>query len=295
MDQDRNAQTKPAAEPRAVAPFVDSPTPPARPITDVGRFAPRRLEDDVEVQQGMDLAAHRKIIFVIGRGKTGKTTLLRWMAEKALAAGREFLMADIDPTNASFSSYFPDVSRPDGYDPAAVRAWLLRFINYAVEQNRTAIIDLGGGDTALRSLLEEMPTIFAEIEAAGLAPVAFYMSGPQPDDLAPIVTLSSHGFKPAARAIVFNEGLGEAGQQRVHAFAEVCTHPVVTEELTEHALVLWMPRLFAAGAVENRRSTFADARDGKTEVSLNMFDRTRVRAWLDAMDRRFAGVTSWLP
>ena len=43
--------------------------------------------------------------------------------------------------------------------------------------------------------------------AAALAPVALYMCGPQPDDLAPIVTLSSHGFAPDARAIVFNEGV----------------------------------------------------------------------------------------
>lgn len=295
MDQDQTPQPTTASKPRRAAPFVDAPAPSGRPVTDVGRFAPRKVDDDVEVQQGIDLSNHRKVIFVIGRGKTGKTTLLRWMAEKALATDRDFLMADIDPTNASFSSYFPEVSRPAGYDPVAVRAWLLRFINYAVEQNRTAIIDLGGGDTALRSLLEEMPTIFAEIEAAGLAPVAFYMCGPQPDDLAPIVTLSSHGFAPVARAIVFNEGLGEAGQRREHGFVEVCSHPIVKKELSANALVLWMPRLFAAGAVENRRSTFADARDGKTEVPLNMFDRTRVRAWLEAMDRRFSGVATWMP
>src|SRR6185437_2649657 len=295
MDQDQAPQAAAASKPQRAAPFVDAPGPTGRPVTDVGRFAPRKVDDEVQVQQGIDLSGHRKIIFVIGRGKTGKTTLLRWMAEKALAADRDFLMADIDPTNASFSSYFPDVSRPAGYDPIAVRAWLLRFINYAVEQNRTAIIDLGGGDTALRSLLEEMPTIFAEIEVAGLAPVAFYMCGPQPDDLAPIVTLSSHGFAPAARAIVFNEGLGEAGQQREHGFVDVCSHPIVKKELSDSALVLWMPRLFAAGAVENRRSTFADARDGKTETALNMFDRTRVRAWLEAMDRRFSGVATWMP
>lgn len=295
MDHDQNAQPATAAKPRRAAPFVDTPVSAGRPVTDIGRFAPQKQEDDVEVPQGMDLSGQRKIIFVVGRGKTGKTTLLRWMAEKALGGERDFLMADIDPTNASFSSYFPDVSRPAGYDPVVVRSWLLRFINYAVEQNRTAIIDLGGGDTALRSLLEEMPTIFAEIEAAGLAPVAFYMCGPQPDDLAPIVTLSSHGFTPAARAIVFNEGVGEAGQARAHEFAEVCSHPIVKKELSQNALALWMPRLFAAGAVENRRSTFADARDGKTEVALNMFDRTRVRAWLEAMGRRFAGVTTWMP
>jgi hypothetical protein len=217
------------------------------------------------------------------------------MAEKALQGDRDFLMADIDPTNASFSSYFPNVSRPSGYDPVEVRAWLLRFIAYAVEQKNTAIIDLGGGDTALRSLLSEMPTIFAEIDAAGLAPVALYMCGPQPDDLAPIVTLSSHGFAPEARAIIFNEGVAEAGLPRVQSFADVSRHPIVRREIADGARVLWMPRLFAAAAVENRRASFAEARDGKTELSLNMFDRTRVRAWLETMDHRFGGVVSWMP
>lgn len=294
MDQDRTVQA-PASEKKGAIPFRDVPLEGTRPVTDVSGFAPQRAVDDVIPQKGMDLSGRPKIIFVIGRGKTGKTTFLRWMAEKALDAGRAFLMADIDPTNASFSSYFPDVSRPSGYDPVEVRAWLVRFIGYAVEQKNTAIIDLGGGDTALRSLLTEMPTIFAEIEAAGLVPVALYMCGPQPDDLAPIVTLSSHGFAPEARAIIFNEGLAEAGLPREQSFAEVARHPLVKREIQDGALVLWMPRLFAAAAVENRRSSFADARDGKTEFGLNMFDRTRVRTWLEAMDRRFGGIESWTP
>ena len=288
----------PAAQPlnsAPVAPFTDAPAQKKRPVTDVGRFAPQKVADDIDPQDGVDLSGRSKIIFVIGRGKTGKTTLLRWMAEQALDDKRAFLMADIDPTNASFSSYFPNVSRPAGYDPVEVREWLLRFIAYAIEQRTTAIIDLGGGDTALRSLLTEMPTIFADIQGAGLAPVALYMCGPQPDDLAPIVTLSSHGFAPDARAIVFNEGVAEAGLPREQSFAEVVDHPVVHNEIQDGALILWMPRLFAAAAVENRRASFAAARDGKTEVALNMFDRTRVRAWLEAMVHRFSGVRSWMP
>lgn len=294
MDQDRTAQPA-SAEKKGAIPFRDAPAEPTRPVTDVSRFAPQKLVDDVIPQEGMDLSDRPKIIFVIGRGKTGKTTLLRWIAEKALDAGRAFLMADIDPTNASFSSYFPEVARPAGYDPVEVRSWLVRFIGYTVEQKHTAVIDLGGGDTALRSLLTEMPTLFAEIEAAGLVPVALYMCGPQPDDLAPIVTLSSHGFAPEARAIVFNEGLAEAGLPRDQGFAEAVRNPIVKREIQDGAVVLWMPRLFAAAAVENRRSSFGDARDGKTEFKLNMFDRTRVRTWLEAMDRRFGGVETWMP
>src|ERR1700761_5358629 len=180
MDQDRAEPRPQPAKAGPVAPFTDMPSQRKRPVADIGRFAPQKAEDDFTPGQGVDLSAHAKIIFVIGRGKTGKTTFLRWMAEQALDETRPFLMADIDPTNASFSSYFPNVSRPVGYDPVEVREWLLRFIAYALEQRTTAIIDLGGGDTALRSLLTEMPTIFADIQAAGLAPVAFYMCGPQP-------------------------------------------------------------------------------------------------------------------
>jgi hypothetical protein len=234
-------------------------------------------------------------VFVAGRGKTGKTTLLRWMAEQALDAGRPFLMADIDPTNASFSSYFADVSRPASHEPALVRVWLQRFVTYALTGKLTAIIDLGGGDTVLRSLLLEMPTIFAEIEGAGLVPVGFYMCGPQPDDLAPIVSLSDHGFTPAARAIVFNEGVADAGQTRRMAFAEALRHPIVKAEAEAGALVLWMPRLFAAAAVESRRAMFSDVRDAKAGLAVNVFDRVRVRTWLQTMNHRFAGVTSWLP
>lgn len=295
MDQDQSVPVNQSAKKGRAAPFTDASASVERPVTDVSRFAPKKAEDDIVPQKGMDLSDRPKIIFVIGRGKTGKTTLLRWMAEKALESDRAFLMADIDPTNASFSSYFPNVSRPSGYDPVEVRAWLLRFIAYAVEQKNTAIIDLGGGDTALRSLLSEMPTIFAEIDAAGLAPVALYMSGPQPDDLAPIVTLSSHGFAPEARAIIFNEGIAEPGLPRAQSFADVARHPIVRGEIADGALVLWMPKLFAAAAVENRRASFTAARDGKAELNLNMFDRTRVRAWLEAMDHRFSGVTSWMP
>jgi hypothetical protein len=276
-------------------PFSDKPERATLPNVDVGAFAPRKQEDDVIPEQGIDLADKPKLIFVIGRGKTGKTTFLRWVAEHALDRDRPFLMADIDPTNASFSSYFPDVSRPSGHDPVEVRSWVQRFIGYAVENKTTALIDLGGGDTALRSLLSEMPSLLAEVEAAGLAVVAYYMCGPQPDDLAPLVTLASHGFAPKSRALIFNEGVSDAGLPRLQAFAEIQAHLVVQDKVKAGALVLWMPRLFAAAAVENSRAGFAQARDGDASRPFNMFDRARVKSWLTTMTQRFSGVASWMP
>jgi hypothetical protein len=284
------------SETRSVAPFDRSKLVDEEPHFDVNPFTPRhKAADEQPPAQGIDLTGQNKIIFAVGRGKTGKTTLLRWMAETALLSDRPFLMADIDPTNASFASYFDGVSRPDTDDPAGVNRWLQAFIEYAVKHQTTAMIDLGGGDTTLRILATEMPGFAQQIEEAGLVPVSFYLAGAQPDDLAPIATLAARGFSPRARAVVLNESTAEIGLSRQQAFMRVVRNRVLLDQLGSGAINLWMPRLHAADAVESRRSTFAAARDGQTAPPLGIFDRSRVKSWLEAMDKQFQGVKSWMP
>jgi hypothetical protein len=291
-----SSATMHSPRPFPVAPFDRSKMADDEPQFDVNPFTPRHKgADEPPPAQGIDLTGQNKIIFAVGRGKTGKTTLLRWMAETALASGRPFLMADIDPTNASFASYFEGVSRPDTDDPAGVNRWLQAFIEYAVKHQTTAMIDLGGGDTTLRTLATEMPGFAQQIEEAGLVPVNFYLAGAQPDDLAPIATLAERGFNPRARAVVLNESTAEVGLSRQQAFMRVVRNRVLLDQLGSGAINLWMPRLHAADAVESRRSSFAAARDGQTTPPLGIFDRSRVKSWLEAMDRQFHGVKSWMP
>ena|SRR5271166_4646343 len=281
---------------QSVAPFDPSKMGEEEPQFDVNPFTPRQKDaDDHTPAQGIDLTGRNKIIFAVGRGKTGKTTLLRWMAEQAIAGGRSFLMADIDPTNASFASYFENVSRPDTDQPAGVNRWLQGFIEYAVKHKTTAVIDLGGGDTTLRTLATEMPGFSQQIEEAGLVPVNFYLTGTQPDDLAPIATLAERGFSPPARAVVLNEFAADVGLSRQQAFMRVCRNRVFLDQLGSGAINLWMARLHAADAVEVRRTTFAAARDGQSKPPLGLFDRSRVKSWLEAMEKQFQGVRSWMP
>ncbi len=62
-------------------PFSDKPEiMPTLPRVDVGAFAPRKQDDDIIPEQGIDLSDRPKLVFVIGRGKTGKATFLRWEA-----------------------------------------------------------------------------------------------------------------------------------------------------------------------------------------------------------------------
>ncbi|MBB3175224.1 hypothetical protein FHR90_003078 [Endobacter medicaginis] len=295
-----------AAQPSAPAPEAGAPSRVAKfdpalhrakaPALDVSQFTPVALTDgEPVVAQGIDLTGKTKIVFVNGRGKTGKTTFLRWVAERAVLGNRPFMMADLDPTNASFSSYFDDVSRPNRSDPAGVTAWLHELIEHALSEKVSVVCDMGGGDTTLRETAAQMPGFAQEIEAMGAAPVLLSTVGTQPDDLAAISALTSRGFAPKARGILFNEAAIDLGLSRNEAFAEVFENAITIGELQSGAVPLWIPRLHAAAAVENRRAYYSDARDGQTTPPLGLFDRSRVRSWLETMDRRFAGITSWLP
>lgn len=255
---------------------------------------PARAEPEPDIQKGTDLSGRTKIIFAAGRGKTGKTTLLRWITETSLRNGGSPILADVDPSNAAFSRYFANVARPDTDTPAGVVTWLQELLEYCISAQQSAIIDLGGGDTTLRTLAAEMPGLTEQIEAAGLSPIMFHLLGTQPEDLAPAVTLSARGFTPKAQALVFNEYAIEPGQTRERAFGRIIGSPSYSP-LAKSSLLLWMPRLHAADAVEARQCTFADARDGQAQPPLGLFEAARIRAWLNAMDRRFSGIGSWIP
>ena len=104
------------------------------------------------------------LLFAAGRGKTGKTTLLRWIAETSFQRGSTPILADIDPSNASFSRYFDDVARPETDYPAGVARWLQQLIEHCVSEHQLAIVDLGGGDTTLRPLATEMPSKWNRVD-----------------------------------------------------------------------------------------------------------------------------------
>jgi len=293
MSEDKPQAPIPPTKPSGATPYRPSAVKFTGPRADIVSLAPPR-EPEPDIEQGIDLSRRAKIIFAAGRGKTGKTTLLRWLTETSIRNGGTPILADVDPSNATFSAYFADVARPDTDNPAGVAAWLQELIEYCITERQSALIDLGGGDTTLRSLAAEMPGLAAHIEAAGMAPVMFHLTGPQPEDLLPALTLAARGFTPAAQALVFNEYAIEPGSTRERAFTRL-TASSAYGNLAEGCVKLWMPRLHAAEAVESRQCSFAAARDGTITPPLGLFDAARVRVWLDIMDRRFAGVRSWIP
>ncbi len=103
-------------KPSGATPYRPSMTKFTGPRADIVSLAPPQ-EAEPEIGQGIDLTGQAKIIFAAGRGKTGKTTLLRWLTETSIRNGGTPILADVDPSNATFSAYFADVARPETDNP----------------------------------------------------------------------------------------------------------------------------------------------------------------------------------
>ncbi len=243
----------------------------------------------------LDLSKRRKVWFFVGRGRTGKTTLIRWMAEKASTASAPVVCIDMDRTNAALTSYIEGVQRLPTVDDTAGVQWLQRGLDAIARSGASALVDLGGGDTILMKLVEEVPSLAGMLGEAGLEVVLVYLLGPQPDDLSPLATFAELGFAPRATVLVLNEGLLGPGVPPDTGFDVLRRHSIFRKAEAAGAPIVRFPRLSPAAEIERRRVHFAQARDGQGPAPLGPFDRARIRHWLERMDEEFAPLGSWMP
>jgi hypothetical protein len=248
----------------------------------------------------LDLTGAPKAIMAIGLGSVGKTTLLRWICEKAIEHSAELLLATVDPINRELAHYFPTAASPKTQDPAQIVVWLEQVLQRLMRQGESAAIDFGGGDTSLIRLVSEVSGLAGMMEEAGVHPVAFHLLSPRSSDLTPLLALEKAGFQPKATALILNEGRADTTRDREQQFAQIRRHSIYRAALARGAMEIWMPRLHAAKPIEDRRISFAHAvagtmPEGRSDPGLGIFDRSRTHRWLTAMDEAFAPIASWLP
>jgi hypothetical protein len=241
-------------------------------------------------------------MIVVGRQRVGKTSFLNALAQYLRKRGAEFEVWDADQMNAThnMSVFHAQASRPPSTDPEDVKAWLeQRFIEIA-EQRFNAMLDVGGGDTPLSRLVEDVP-VATTLEELGVRVVVVHVLGPDVADLDYLDRFERNDlFAPEAVLIVENGGLVLTGRSQEFAFASLNEHASMSRVIRKGARVLVMPRLPCMSEVTDRGLAFADAMNGKAGTdgkSISVFDRARVRKWWTAeVPEMFARIPAdWLP
>jgi hypothetical protein len=251
-----------------------------------------------DVAEETPIAESPKLLIALGRGKTGKSTWIRWAGERSLAHGNKPVIADADRTNASLSVYFENVARPPSSEDEDVRQWLNGFANRQIEERFSAFLDLGGGDLILKSWARDLE-LAPFLESYGITPVALHFLGPDLDDLSYLRDIEEVAkFQPKHVGVVLNEGVVPLGRPARSAFEPIVNHEVFRNVLARGARVMRMPRLACAHEVENRGISFADAEASRVktgQLNVDPISRRQIGLWRRDMGTSFAEVAEWIP
>jgi len=253
--------------------------------------------------QAIDLEGRAPAWFLIGPNYSGKTTFARWVGWTSHEGGRYPLLAALDPTNRTLTLFFDNVAQPPSADATQTAAWLREMVRHLMREKSSALLDMGGGDTALGKVVESAPSLATEMQDAGVAPVAAYFLGPRIDDLSGLESFEKAGFQPAATALILNHARVDVGLDPTEAFTSIRRHSVFRSAVDRGAIVLEMPRLDPpelALEIERKRLSFGHAMagtvpDGRKVAPITGLDRVSVRTWLSRMKFAFEPVRQWLP
>ncbi len=242
------------------------------------------------------------VIVVVGRQRVGKTTFLNTTVQFLRAHGGQVVVWNADKLNQTYSlsMFSGDVLEPLSPDAEEVKSWLEeRFIHLA-EHRYDAVLDIGGGDTPLARLVEEVP-IVRTLERRGIRVVLVHVLGPEMADLDYLQRFMAEDLlAPEATLVVLNEGLVLTGRSAAFAFSHVQRHPAFLSAGSNGAQVVLMPRLSCMSQVTDRHLTFAEAMNGVTKPgtpALSFFDQERVALWWERELPGFFGAIPalWLP
>ncbi|KAF2174337.1 hypothetical protein K469DRAFT_695104 [Zopfia rhizophila CBS 207.26] len=161
-------------------------------------------------------------IVAVGRQRVGKTTLLNATAQyyRKRGANLQVWNADHQNTTNNLTAFHGDaVSAPSG-SMSDVVDWLEERIRDQTRHRYDVILDVGGGETALNRLVQELRLVEA-LERRKIRVVGVHLLGPDPADLDYLRRfMESRTFMPKATLMVMNEGLITSGNSSAVAFQE---------------------------------------------------------------------------
>jgi hypothetical protein len=249
-----------------------------------------------------DLSGLVKLWMLIGEGGAGKTVVARYLIEKLNEHGKfgQSMVAALVPGARNLSAFNAGVDQPGNMDAATTADWAAERLDAMHALRWGGIWDFGGGDSALRMMVDARPGLVEHSEQEGLAIVATYLFTPRLGDLAFLKTFERSGFRPRATALILNLGKADSPS----SFDDIRGQPEYKAALDRGAVELWLPPLkqSIALAVEKATVSFAQARDGeapegKRAANIKPTDRVKVREWLMRTESEFGDIEKqgWMP
>lgn len=257
-----------------------------------------------------NLNARGSLHVALGRGRTGKTTNLRYLYERAVDAGRPVAVIDVDRTNSTMASFVSAARRPMAADDNTCLAFLETIIEEAIEKGGEYLLDMGGGDRLFLTFSErfDLPKLLQE---SRINLVLHHYAAGGRDDFETLSKCVGLKLKSDRTIIYFNEGLsGGAFAAGLDPFTALLSGASVKSCLNEGARVVRIP------AVPPATMAMADAlfigirqaamgqvpvddrgQPAEGAIALGVFRRLELKQWLETMEKQYmqAGVTEWLP
>ena len=236
-----------------------------------------------------------------GRGRTGGTTFLDFLVQRARRAGRAVMIADGDPKKGLANLYPPD--SPERRDPAARDRYSRRhgMGDRSHERNGECAIVDGSRHGGWRQ------SSVRAFEGHGLAGVLrigpsedlpIYSLGPDSEDFDEVMNVFEAGYFRSERLlVVLNESLIKTGKGAGGAFDFIMSDPRFPG-LVGSGSPVTMPRLACMDAMRNEGLTFYEAADGKRGKSgrpMSLGHQFMVRTWINRMEKELTPVEDWLP
>ena len=243
------------------------------------------------------------LVVAVGRQRVGKTTLLNALVEIYRKAGADLEVwnADLHNRTHALSLFHADALSPRfGASAEDQQAWIEERVRSQVKHRRDVVLDVGGGLTALNTLVEQVRLVDI-LERRGIRPVLVYVLGGERADLDYLERFAENStFAPKATVLVFNAGLVTGGRSNDAAFGPLLEHPAVLAAVKGGARVVTMPALGCMSAVTDRGlgfEAFAEGAQSAAHSETSFFDQERAWLWFSReMPRFFQTVPAeWLP
>jgi len=225
-----------------------------------------------------------RLVVAIGRQRVGKTTILKALTEVTLRQGGnpEVWNTDIMNKSHAINTVGVDVLSPPEQHAAGQAAWLEEKILGMAQTGRDAVLDIGGGWTAVHELIQGSP-LLGVMKRMKIRLIPYFVVGFEPADLDYLDDLHKRGFNPPKSVIVINEGLmAYKADSKAHTKA-IFRHPAVQQAIANDGTVATFPAVNGLLKVAERNQSFFDFVEGKPVSGMptaSWFDTLRFDFWL---------------